>query len=100
MITIKQIRTACTFTLALSLTTVAVGQSYSIDWFTVDGGGGTSTAATYEVSGTTGQPDAGSSPELTGGAYSLAGGFWPVATLCTCLGDMNHDGARDGADVQ
>jgi hypothetical protein len=34
-------------------------QSYSIDWFTIDGGGGTSTGGVYQVSGSIGQPDAG-----------------------------------------
>ena len=48
-------------------------QSYSIGWFTVDGGGGTSTGGVYAVSGTIGQPDAGA---MSGGNYSLIGGFW------------------------
>ncbi|HMJ88947.1 MAG TPA: hypothetical protein VK530_03980 [Candidatus Acidoferrum sp.] len=51
----------------------ARAQSYSIDWFTIDGGGGTSTGGVYSVSGTIGQPDAGT---LTNGPYSLVGGFW------------------------
>ena len=51
----------------------ARAQSYSIDWFTIDGGGGTSTGGVYSVSGTIGQPDAGVS---SGGNYSLIGGFW------------------------
>ena len=42
--------------------------SYSIDWFTIDGGGGTSTGGVYSVSGTIGQPDA--SGAVTGGNYS------------------------------
>jgi len=46
---------------------------FSIDWFTFDGGGGTSTGGVYTVSGTIGQPDAGA---MSGGSYSLAGGFW------------------------
>ncbi len=50
-------------------------QSYSIDWFTMDGGGGTSTGGVYAVSGTIGQPDAGT---LSGGSYTLAGGFWGI----------------------
>ena len=50
-------------------------QSYSIDWFTVDGGGGTSTGGVYSVSGTIGQPDAGT---MSGGNYSIQGGFWSV----------------------
>lgn len=56
----------------------AVGQSYSIDWFTIDGGGGTSTGGVYSVSGTIGQPDAGG--PLTNGQYSITGGFWALPT--------------------
>ena len=50
-------------------------QSYSIDWFTVDGGGGTSTGGVYSVNGSIGQPDAGT---MSGGSYLLAGGFWGI----------------------
>jgi hypothetical protein len=50
-------------------------QSYSIDWFTIDGGGGTSTGGVYQVSGTIGQPDAG---KMSGGSYTLDGGFWGI----------------------
>jgi len=42
----------------------ADAQSYSIDWSTIDGGGGT---------GTIGQPDAGA---MSGGTFTLSGGFW------------------------
>jgi hypothetical protein len=48
---------------------------YSIDWSTIDGGGGTSTGGVYSVSGTIGQPDAGT---MNGGNYTLAGGFWGI----------------------
>ena len=51
----------------------AFAQNYRIDWFTIDGGGGTSSGGQYTLSGTIGQPDAG---ELKGGAYVLEGGFW------------------------
>jgi len=51
----------------------AWGQSYAIDWFTIDGGGGTSTGGVYSVSGTIGQPDAGA---MSGGNFTLEGGFW------------------------
>ena len=47
---------------------------YAIDWYTVDGGGGTSSGGSYALSGTIGQPDAGT---LSGGSYTLEGGFWP-----------------------
>jgi hypothetical protein len=46
---------------------------YAIDWYTIDGGGGTSSGGSYTLSGTIGQPDAGT---LAGGTYVLEGGFW------------------------
>jgi hypothetical protein len=55
-------------------------QNYAIDWFTIDGGGGTSTGGVFAVSGTIGQPDAGA---MSGGVYSLVGGFWGVVALQT-----------------
>jgi uncharacterized membrane protein len=45
----------------------------SIPWWTADGGGGTSSGTGYSLSGTIGQADAGA---MSGGNYSLAGGFW------------------------
>ncbi len=39
----------------------------------MDGGGGTSTGGVYSVTGTIGQPDAGA---MSGGNYTLQGGFW------------------------
>ena len=56
-------------------TTVAA--DYSIDWHTLDGGGGTSTGGVYSVSGTIGQPEAGA---LSGGQFTLQGGFWGIVT--------------------
>jgi hypothetical protein len=53
----------------------ARAQNYSIDWFTIDGGGGTSTGGVYSVSGTIGQPDAG---HMSGGSYTIDGGFWGI----------------------
>ena len=65
----------------LLLSTDAMAQSYSIDWYKVSGGGGTSTGGTYSVSGTIGQHDAGG--PLTGGNYSLTGGFWALYAVQT-----------------
>ena len=62
---------------AMFLTTSSRAQQYSIDWFTIDGGGGTSTGGVYSVSGTIGQPDAG---VMNGGAFSLTGGFWGIVS--------------------
>jgi hypothetical protein len=61
------------FFVAVSIQGVA--QSYSIDWSKVSGGGGTSTNGQYSVSGTIGQPDAGT---MSGGSYTLTGGFWGI----------------------
>lgn len=55
----------------------ASAQTFNIDWSTFDSGGGTSTGGVYALSGTIGQPDANAVP-LTGGPYSLAGGFWSL----------------------
>jgi len=52
---------------------LASAQNYSIDWYTIDGGGGTSSGGSFSLSGTIGQPDAGT---LSGGDYTLLGGFW------------------------
>ena len=55
---------------------------FSIDWSTVDGGGGTSRGAMYCVSGTIGQPDAGG---MKSENFSLVGGFGalPMAVQTT-----------------
>jgi hypothetical protein len=52
---------------------------YSIDWHTIDGGGGMSSGGPYVLIGTIGQPDAAYS---AGGDYELLGGFWPGGPLC------------------
>ena len=50
------------------------GGGYDLTWSTVDGGGYTfSTGSGFSLGGTAGQADAG---VLTGGGYTLAGGFW------------------------
>ncbi|HEX4342752.1 MAG TPA: hypothetical protein VH255_05140 [Verrucomicrobiae bacterium] len=59
-------------------------QSFSIDWFTIDGGGGTSSGGQYSVSGTIGQPDAGLT--MVGGNYTVDGGFWAFAAAIQTLG--------------
>jgi hypothetical protein len=62
---------------ALTLAAITLrAQSYSIDWHTIDGGGGTSTNGQYSLSGTIGQPDA--SGPMTNGQFSVTGGFWAL----------------------
>jgi hypothetical protein len=53
----------------------APSASYSISWYTVDGGGGTSSSGGYTLTGTAGQPDAGSLHSASS-SYTLGGGFW------------------------
>jgi hypothetical protein len=66
---------------ALGFAPGVLAQSYSIDWFTIDGGGGTSTGGVYSVTGTIGQPDAGGL--MSGGNYTLQGGFWSIQAVQT-----------------
>ena len=67
--------------LALAVRPTPAGAQYSINWYKVSGGGGTSTSAVYSISGTIGQHDAGG--PMTGGSYSLTGGFWSLYALET-----------------
>ena len=62
----------------------ALAQSYSIDWYKISGGGGTSSNGQYTVSGTIGQHDAGG--PMTGGNYSLTGGFWSLLSVVQTAG--------------
>ena len=57
----------------VAVSAVQAQTNYTIDWFTVDGGGGTSTGGVYSVSGTIGQPDVG---KMRGGSFAIEGGFW------------------------
>jgi len=66
---------------ALVIPAAAGAQTYSNTWFKVAGGGGTSTNGPYSVSGTIGQHDAGG--PMTGGLYSVTGGFWAIYALQT-----------------
>lgn len=65
---------ACLLLLAAVPVLAQSGAGYDLTWSTVDGGGGTfSFGGAYALGGTAGQPDAGL---MTGGTYTLAGGFW------------------------
>jgi hypothetical protein len=73
--------------LGLLIHGISFAQSYTIDWYKVAGGGGTSTGGTYQVSGTIGQNDAGG--PMTGGSYSLTGGFWALISVLQTPGTPN-----------
>jgi len=78
----------------LLLPALGFAQSYSIDWYKVSGGGGTSTGGTYAVSGTIGQADA--SGAMSGGNYSVTGGFWALIQVVQTPGapalNISHAG--------
>jgi hypothetical protein len=61
-------------------------QPYSLDWYKIAGGGGTSSNSNgqYSVNGTIGQPDASSA--MSGGNYSLTGGFWSLIAVVQTSG--------------
>ena len=81
------------FTLLIGIVSTTA-QSYSIDWYKIAGGSSTSTGTTYSVSGTIGQPDAGTA--LTGGNFSVTGGFWSLVNIVQTLGaptlTISHSG--------
>lgn len=62
-----------TIALLLAVSTALARSGYDLSWWTVDGGGGIASGGPYTLTGTIGQPDAGT---LTGGDYTLGGGFW------------------------
>jgi hypothetical protein len=76
---------------------VAFAQSYSIDWYKIAGGGGTSTNSEYSVTGTIGQPDAGMA--MSGGQYSVTGGFWSLISVVQTTGLPNLSIASSGNSV-
>jgi hypothetical protein len=88
-----------TLILYFSLLLPAVGftQQYSIGWYKISGGGGTSTGATYQVTGTVGQPDASSA--MSGGQYSVTGGFWSLNAVVQTAGLLNLSIAQSGNNV-
>ena len=47
--------------------------TFSISWYSLDGGGRRSQNSLFEIAGSTGQPDAG---ELSGNGFTVSGGFW------------------------
>jgi hypothetical protein len=76
-------------------------QAYSINWYKVAGGGGTSSGTSgstvYYVNGTIGQQDAGSA--MTGGYYSLTGGFWSLITVVQTASEPNLSITQSGNSV-
>jgi hypothetical protein len=62
------------------------GGAFDLTWWAVGGGGGSAAGGTLTLSVTIGQADAGS---CSGGAISVAGGFWPVAPPSACYANCD-----------
>jgi hypothetical protein len=85
-------------TIGLLLAAVAVhAQQYSVSWYKVAGGGGTSTGGVYSVSGTIGQPDAGRA--MSGGNFSVNGGFWAIISVVQTPGAPELNISQSGGAV-
>jgi hypothetical protein len=67
--------------LCLALPAIAglADEALSIDWYTVDGGGGATSAGEFTISGTVGQPDAGMLIPYCN-CFSILGGYWSQFT--------------------
>ena len=89
VMTLKRRWIRAVITTGLTVGTVATVSAapFELEWRTVDGGGRMfSTGGAYSLGGTIGQHDAGSfSSPMSGGAYSLVGGFWPGAGDCWAM---------------
>lgn len=62
----------------------AGAQGLALQRSVIAGGSGTSTGGAFALSGTVGQPDAGG--PLTGGTFSLTGGFWALPVAVQTVG--------------
>jgi hypothetical protein len=86
---------------AISVATVLAQEfgpgGFDLSWSTIDGGGGKSAGGAIELQGTIGQSDAGTQ-DMTGGAFSLTGGFWPAGEpqINTCPPDIAPAPSGDG----
>ena len=96
------------FIIACHIAAVATSASaqISVDWNTIDCGGGTSTGGSFIVNGTIGQWDAESA--MTGGNFTVNGGFWTGGGVqppqcpwqqAGCAADFDNSGGVDGDDV-
>ncbi len=94
----KVIMISATLTMLMGVACAQSGGGYDLSWWTIDGGGVTfATGGSFTMGGTIGQPDA--SNTLTGGTYSLTGGFWFAPACIATNGDVDGSGCVDDADL-
>lgn len=87
-------------TQTLALTVIAVALTaiaqYSINWSTIDGGGGTMSGGGYTIRGTIGQPDASN---MAGGDFVIRGGFWVPQAVQTVGAPWLNIASQGGTNV-
>lgn len=83
----------------LSSMPVALAQTggpYDLSWHNI-GPGGRASGGSYDLLGSVGQPDAAT---MSGGSYTLTGGFLPGGPTCALAGDLDNDGQVTVLDIQ
>ena len=74
-------------TLAILCTAPLAHAQLAIDWYSIDGGGGNGSGGGFSLAATIGQADAG---RITGGTFTLDGGFWAAALGATCYPNCDN----------
>ena len=72
------------------------GGPYDLSWHNI-GPGGSASGGPYSLDASIGQPDA---ETMSGGSYTLTGGFLPGGSTCALAGDLNGDGQVTVLDIQ
>lgn len=72
------------------------GGPYDLSWHNI-GPGGSASGGSYDLLGSIGQPDAAT---MSGGSYTLTGGFLPGGPTCALAGDLDGDGQVTVVDIQ
>jgi hypothetical protein len=97
----RRLAIACFLTIAASFGVMTVahaqtGGPYDLSWHNI-GPGGSASGGPYSLNASIGQPDAAT---MSGGSYSLTGGFLPGGPACALAGDLNGDGQVTVLDIQ
>jgi hypothetical protein len=92
---------AASLVIALLLSSVPAalaqtGGPYDLSWHNI-GPGGRASGGSYDLLGSVGQPDAAT---MSGGSYTLTGGFLPGGPTCALAGDLDNDGQVTVLDIQ
>ena len=97
----RRLTLAYCLTVATSFGVITVAQAqtggpYDLSWHNI-GPGGSANGGSYSLDASIGQPDAAT---MSGGSYTLTGGFLPGGTTCALAGDLDGDGQVTVLDIQ